>query len=224
MVRFYKRPILLIEFDPNKSFSLQVSIHRNPVVKIKLASKCPSSNFQVSITVEHEIMGVRGYGISLGVFSSIAHEWDVELNTRTEISHLQTTMYYFVYHINTIALYCQQKSTLLMNENKRIDNPLIKKTLKSFDVLEMETNNGPNFQYTKLSVIYVVLSDRRNISGTRPKSAGGKSFSCRFSFPAARNAITKAVSLFVFWFSSPSRKVCTSLSVSDTDFSASQLP
>ena len=131
MVRFYKRPILLIEFDPNKSFSLQVSIHRNPVVKIKLASKCPSSNFQVSITVEHEIMGVRGYGISLGVFSSIAHEWDVELNTRTEISHLQTTMYYFVYHINTIALYCQQKSTLLMNENKRIDNPLIKKTLKS---------------------------------------------------------------------------------------------
>ena len=131
MVRFYKRPILLIEFDPNKSFSLQVSIHRNPVVKIKLASKCPSSNFQVSITVEHEIMGVRGYGISLGVFSSIAHEWDVELNTRTEISYLQTTMYYFVYHINTIALYCQQKSTLLMNENKRIDNPLIKKTLKS---------------------------------------------------------------------------------------------
>ena len=76
-------------------------------------------------------MSVRGYGISLGVFSSIAHEWDVELNTRTEISHLQTTMYYFVYHINTIALYCQQKSTLLMNENKRIDNPLIKKTLKS---------------------------------------------------------------------------------------------
>ena len=185
MVRFYKRPILLIEFDPNKSFSLQVSIHRNPVVKIKLASKCPSSNFQVSITVEHEIMGVRGYGISLGVFSSIAHEWDVELNTRTEISHLQTTMYYFVYHINTIALYCQQKSTLLMNE---------------------------------------VLSGRRNISGTWPKSAGGKSSSCRFSFPAARNAITKAVSLFVFWFSSPSRKVCTSLSVSDTDFSASQLP
>ena len=76
-------------------------------------------------------MSVRGYGISLGVFSSIAHGWDVELNTRTEISHLQTTMCYFVYHINTKALYCQQKSTLLMNENKRIDNPLIKKTLKS---------------------------------------------------------------------------------------------
>ena len=26
MTRFYKRPILLIEFDPNKSFSLQVSV------------------------------------------------------------------------------------------------------------------------------------------------------------------------------------------------------
>ena len=25
MTRFYKRPVLLIEFDPNKSFSLQVS-------------------------------------------------------------------------------------------------------------------------------------------------------------------------------------------------------
>ena len=26
MTRFYKRPILLIEFDPTKSFSLQVSV------------------------------------------------------------------------------------------------------------------------------------------------------------------------------------------------------
>ena len=33
---------------------------------------------------------------------------------------LQAIMYYFVYHINTIALYWQEKSTLLMNENKRI--------------------------------------------------------------------------------------------------------
>ena len=30
---------------------------------------------------------------------------DVVLNTRREISYLQATMYYFVYHINTIALY-----------------------------------------------------------------------------------------------------------------------
>ena len=30
---------------------------------------------------------------------------DVVLNTRREISYLQATMYYFVYHINIIALY-----------------------------------------------------------------------------------------------------------------------
>ena len=35
-------------------------------------------------------------------------------------------MYYFVYHINTIALYRQEKSTLLINESKRIDNPRVK--------------------------------------------------------------------------------------------------
>ena len=30
-------------------------------------------------------------------------------------------MYYFVYHINTIALYWREKPTLLVNENKEID-------------------------------------------------------------------------------------------------------
>ena len=50
----------------------------------------------------------RRYGISLQVFSSLvsaANEWGVELNTRREIPYLQATMYYFVYHRNTIALY-----------------------------------------------------------------------------------------------------------------------
>ena len=70
-------------------------------------------------------MGPHRYGISLRVFNSIAHEWDVELNTRREIPYLQATMYYFVYHINTIALYWQEKPTSLMNENKWIDNPRI---------------------------------------------------------------------------------------------------
>ena len=48
---------------------------------------------------------------------------DVELIARREISYLQATVYCFVYHINTRALYCQEKSTLLKNENKRIGNP-----------------------------------------------------------------------------------------------------
>ena len=51
---------------------------------------------------------------------------DVELNTRREISYLQETMYNFVHHINTIAFFWLEESTLLMNENKRIDNPQIK--------------------------------------------------------------------------------------------------
>ena len=35
-------------------------------------------------------------------------------------------MYYFVYHINTIALNWREKPTLSMNENKEIDNSPIK--------------------------------------------------------------------------------------------------
>lgn len=71
---------------------------------------------------------------------------------------------------------------------------------------------------------YMVLTERRNLLGTRAKSASDKSSSSRFSLPAARNANTKAteyvalVFLSVFWFSSPYRKVLTSLSVRDTEF------
>ena len=83
-------------------------------------------------------MGARRYGISLREFNSIAHEWDVELNTRREISYLQVTRYYFVYHVNTVAFYWQEKSTLLMNENKRIDNPRIQ-IVKSVGALKMRT-------------------------------------------------------------------------------------
>ena len=83
-------------------------------------------------------MGARRYGISLREFNSVAHKWDVELNTRREISYLQVTRYYFVYHVNTIAFYWQEKSTLLMNENKRIDNSRIQ-IVKSVGALKMRT-------------------------------------------------------------------------------------
>ena len=75
---------------------------------------------------------------------------DVELITRREISYLQATVYYFViiimyyfvilfvYHINTRALYCQEKSTLLKNENKRIGN-LRKKIVECVGALKMNT-------------------------------------------------------------------------------------
>ena len=50
-----------------------------------------------------------------------ANEWDVELKTQGEIPYLQATMCYFVYHINTIALFQQEMPTSLMNEKKWIN-------------------------------------------------------------------------------------------------------
>ena len=61
-------------------------------------------------------MGAHGYGF---FFLSC------RVNTGREIPYLQATMYYFVYYINTIALYWQEKPTTLMSENKGIANPKI---------------------------------------------------------------------------------------------------
>ena len=78
---------------------------------------------------------------------------------------------------------------------------------------DYKNNNGRNFQFTKFSFIDFVLTDRRSLSGKRPKSASGKSSSCRFSFSAARNANTKDTEYVTFGFSFrilvffPSRKV-----------------
>ena len=58
-----------------------------------------------------------------------------------------------------------------------------------------------NFQVTKFSFIDFVLTDRRSLSGKRPKSASGKSSNCRFSFSAERNANTKATEYVTFGFS-----------------------
>ena len=41
-------------------------------------------------------------------------------NKKREIPYLQATMYYFVYHINMIALYWWEKLTFTTNENKKI--------------------------------------------------------------------------------------------------------
>ena len=54
------------------------------------------------------------------------NERDVELNKRREIPHLQATLYYFVHDINRITLFWREKPTLLMNENKGIENSRIK--------------------------------------------------------------------------------------------------
>ena len=78
---------------------------------------------------------------------------------------------------------------------------------------DYKNNNGRNFQFTKFSFIDFVFTERGSLSGKRPKSAGGKSSICRFSFSAARNANTKATEYVTFGFPfcilvfSPSRYV-----------------
>ena len=96
-------------------------------------------------------MGVRWYGISLQLFNS--NEWGVELKTRIEISYLPATTYYFVYHINTVALYWEEKSTFLMNENNRIDNPQIK-IVKCFGPKAQDEKMRWNITKTTMDVIF----------------------------------------------------------------------
>ena len=65
----------------------------------------------------------------------------------------------------------------------------------------IKNNNGRNSQFTKLSFIDFVHTDRRSILGKRPKQASDKSSSYRFSFSAGRNANTKATKYVIFGFS-----------------------
>ena len=55
------------------------------------------------------------------------------------------------------------------------------------------------FGLQNFDVLTFFLADRRSLSGKRPKSASGKSSSCRFS--AERNANTKATEYKTFGFS-----------------------
>ena len=87
-----------------------------------------------------------------------------------------------------------------MKGKKRIDSPR-KKVVKCVGDRAHEekrveslkrTNDGRNFQFTKFSVIDFSLPTAEIYSGTQPNSACGKSSTCRFSFWATENAITKA--------------------------------
>ena len=73
------------------------------------------------------------------------------------------------------------------NNNRRVRwrHLLIWKNALNHDY---KNNSGRNFPFTKFSFSDFVLTDKRSLSGKRPKSASGKSFSCRFSLPATRNA------------------------------------
>ena len=63
---------------------------------------------------------------------------------------------------------------------------------------DYKNNNRRNFQFTKFSFMDFVLTDRRSLSGKRPKLASGKSLRSQFSFSAASNAITKATEYATF--------------------------
>ena len=67
---------------------------------------------------------------------------------------------------------------------------------------DYKNNSGRNFRFTKSSFIDFVLTDRRSLSGKRPKSAGGTS-GCRFSYSDERSANTKATeyATFYIWLS-----------------------
>ena len=68
---------------------------------------------------------------------------------------------------------------------------------------DYKNKSGRNFRFTKSSFIDFILTDRRSLSGKRPKSAGGKSSGCRFSFSDERSANTKATeyATFYIWLS-----------------------
>ena len=72
-------------------------------------------------------------------------------------------------------------------------------TKKSVETIQKQMR-GCNFQYTQFSVIDLVLTDRRNLSGTQPKSACGKSSSCWLLFSGVRNAISKGNEYVIFSF------------------------
>ena len=84
-----------------------------------------------------------------------------------------------------------------------------------------KTTMGVIFFIQNSQILTLSLPTEEIYSGTRPKSASDKSSSCQFSSQPRKMPLPKQLSvfLFVFWFSSPSRKVWTSLSLSDTGFS-----
>ena len=109
--------------------------------------------------------------------------WKISSETRCRVQHskrnfISTSSHvFFVYHINTTALFWQEKSTFLMNENKRINNPWIR-VVKCVDALKMKTSvESPQKQTVglifnkknkkKSQLLNWSLPTEKNLSGTR---------------------------------------------------------
>ena len=102
-----------------------------------------------------------------------------------------------------------------MNENKLKNrqsySALVLKMEKNALNHDYKNNNRWNFKFTEFSIIDFFLTVKE-VSVKQPKSAYGKSSSCRFSFSATRKAITKVTEYVTLGFSFrilvfPSRKV-----------------
>ena len=127
------------------------------------------------------------------------------------MSYLLATVHYFVYYINTIALYRQEKSILLSNEKNNPHFPkIINKTSLSTLAIRLKMKKcveslqkqkiGATFNLQNSQLLTLSLPIEEFFSGTRRKSACDKCSRCRFSFSAARNAITIVSKFVIFWF------------------------
>ena len=148
-------------------------------------------------------MVVRRYRISLRLFNSIAlwTQWTSEKSIWNEkrnfISASSHVSFCLSYKHNSPSL--TRKVDFIKEWNKGIDN-FLRSQDENICWITTKTKNGPNFQYRKLSAIQLVHTDGRNHSGSRPKSAYGKSFSARFPFSAARNFIINDTEYLGFGF------------------------
>ena len=111
-------------------------------------------------------MGAHRYGISLLAFNSISHEWDNEFNKRREVLYLKATVYY-LFEVNSISLYWQEKMTLLTNsvrEKKKTVGKCSGNKTQHEKVcwIITKTNNGRNFLFTKFSTFSLLTEEKSN--------------------------------------------------------------
>ena len=145
-------------------------------------------------------MGAHRYGISLLAFNSISHEWDNEFNKRREVLYLKATVYY-LFEVNSISLYWQEKMTLLTNsvrekkkqsESARAIKLNMKKCVES---LQKQTMGGTFFSQNSRRFLYWQKKNLIRKTGNLPWSWRSRPLSnipdANFPFSAARNAITK---------------------------------
>ena len=141
--------------------------------------------------------------------------WKISSQMRCRVQHskrnfISTSNHvFFVYDINTTALYWQEKSTFLMNENKRINNPWIR-VLKCVDTLKMKTSVESLQKQTVGLIFNLKNSHSYWIGPYRQKKSfrytdRGRSSSRWFSF-ASKSSWSSFVSVctaFVYWNLNP---------------------